>query len=334
MSYDDYIPKHCARYYGWLPASKAYKKQFSKKKLKYFTLCAEEAIDIFMFEMEGVLSRDENKKLPNVFICEKVQSSAARIRELVRPPIDEAIVQGPLEQILTFEDNEHTRYRSPDDDDPNRHIRDMLRIKRLAIRLESYFPFDIINFDAFGNLLNPDDKANILLYQSFKKIFEFQKPINTFLLFVTTPITHIHPYFQSLFKSDFENNVSNYSEIKNVLNLRLGTINFDEIDETQRTALCFAKSIVMRAAKDKGWDCEHRGIYVYQNKDLRKILTSVAQFSQKKADPPKSIYIKEVVRIINQMPIYYSYEDSIKKKTVINHLERIRKFRDTSQADF
>jgi hypothetical protein len=289
---------------------------------------------IFMLELEGVLSRDKNKKLPNVFICEKDESVAVRIRELVRPPVDEAIIPGPLERILTFEDDEHTRGRSPNDDVRNRHIRNRLRIKGLAQRLKSYFPFDIINFDAYGNLLNPDDEANKLLYQSFKKIFELQKSIDTFLLFVTTPITHIHPYFQSQFKNDLDLNVSKYPEVHTALLWSVNTIDYDDIDDDKRTALGFAKSIVIPAAKSEGWNSKHKGIYVYQNKDLRKMLSSVIQFSNARIAPDESVYVEDIIRIIEQMPKYYSYEDSLKNQEVKKHLDQIKEYREKTRNEY
>jgi len=337
IDYDRYYEKHSARYYGWLPASIAYRKQIKKKPLKYFTLCAEEAIDIFMLEQAGVLSRDKNRNLPNVYICESDRAVALRIYSLVRPPLREALIIERLERILTFRDNEHTRGRSldnPDDYEPDFQIRRMLRVKYWAQQLESFFPFDIINFDAYGNFLNPDDEANTLLYQSFERIFELQEPIDTFLLFVTTPITHIHADFQSQFKNDFEFNVSTYPEIHNALLSSVSTIAYDEIDENKRTALGFAKSIVLSMAGSKGWDGEHKGIYIYQNRDLRKMLSSVVQFSKVRTAPDDYVYVEDIVRVIQRMPEYYSYEDSLENQEVTEHLERIEEYRERVRNEY
>ncbi len=334
IDYDKYYAKHCARYYGWLPATKAYQKQIKKKPLKYFTLCGEEAIDVFMLELESALSRDKTKRLPNVFICECNEDVARRILALVRPPLQEAMIIGPLEQILTFQDNEHTLGRSPDEDEPDRRIRRMLHVKGQFQRLKSYFPFDIINFDAYGNLLNPDDEANKLLYQSFEKIFELQESINAFLLFLTTPITHIHSDFQFRFRGDFEFNVSTYPKIRSALLSSVSTIAYDEIDENKRTALGFAKSIVLSAARSKGWNGEHKGIYIYQNRDLRKMLSSVVQFSKARTAPDESAYVEDIVRIIEQMPLYYSYEASLENQEVQKHLRKIIEYREKTRNEY
>jgi hypothetical protein len=334
INYDTYYEKHCGRYYGWLPASKEYKCQSQKDSLKYFTLCAKEAIDVFMFEMEGVLLRDEYGRLPNVFICESEISVAQSILSLVRPPIKEALIVGRLERILTFQDDDQTRGRSPDEEERNRHIREKLYIKGLAQRLKSYFPFDIINFDPYGNLLNPDDRSN-KLYQSFERIFELQKDINTFLLFVTTPIIDIHSEFKCRFRSDFDSNVSNYDKIRSAL--KSLTTNYDELEKNKQISIAIAKSIVNRIAKNKGWSSEHKGIYIYENINGTKMFTSVVQFTQITQENglfAESLYVDDIVRVIEKMPKYDSYEDSLNNQEVKDHLDRIVQFREESRNQY
>jgi len=339
IDYDKYYAKHCARYYGWLPAGKAYQKglgQNPKKSIKYFTLCGRKAIDIFMFEMEGVISRDKNRTLPNVIICEENGRDALEILDLVRPPQKEAIIIGPLERVLTFEDNEHTRGRSPDDDERNKHIREMLRIKGLSQRLINSFPFDIINFDPYENILNLAQEANKLLYRSFEKVFELQQPINSFLFFITIPISDIHEDFQSQFRRDFASNVSTHQEISNGLLLSTGTTEYDRLDENKRVAVAigFAKSVILSVARKNGWNSEHKGIYIYQNKSLRKMLSSVVQFFKTTSTTDNRMYVDDVIRIIEQMPTFYSYEDSEKNKEVIDHLNRVIELRDKTREEF
>jgi len=330
-NYDEYPIKHCTRYYGWLPQSKAFKKQIKKKSPKYFTLCAQEALDVFMLELEKILLRDKNKRLPNVFICERIQQIAINIYQLVRPPLKEAIIIGPLERILTFEDNEHTRNRLPNEYDRNRHIREMLRIKGLSQRLKSYFPFDIINFDTNGNLLNRDGESNRLLYQSFEKIFELQQSIDTFLLFVTTPITHIHPEFQSQFKSDFEFNVSTYPKINDTLLSSVSTTSYDGIiDENKRIAIGFTKSVVMSVARRKGWNCEHQGIYIYKRSGGVTMLNCVVKLYKSQTDTDNNAYVKDVVKVIKKMPVYYSEAND----EVIGHFEKVKEYREKVRKEY
>jgi hypothetical protein len=286
-----------------------------------------------MLESEGVLSRDRNGRLPNVIICEKDRRAAGKIFKLVRPPLEEAILVGELEKILLFQDTAETRGLSPDEDVRGLRLRRLLYFKRLSERIKGYFPFDIINFDPYGNFLYPDLEENKLC-QSFERILELQESANTFLLFITTPISDIHPNFEARLKSDFESNVTAYSEIRDALLISVDTIAYDEIDENKRVALGFAKSVVISLARSKGWECEHQGIYVYESPSRNRILNSVVRFSRPHAAQNESTYVEDIVRVIRQMPEYYSHEASLGNQEVINHLERVKEYREKVRNEY
>lgn len=102
--WDTYYCKHCARLYGWLPAVQEYREKINRETIKYFTLSDVKAIDVFMLEMEGILQRDEKKRLPNVVICEGNPAKVAQIYEVIRPPIKEAVIPEKLQDLLTFQE--------------------------------------------------------------------------------------------------------------------------------------------------------------------------------------------------------------------------------------
>lgn len=333
IDYDTYYVKHCVRYYGWLPAAKKFNAELRRRSLKYLTLCARQAIDVFMLEMHKLLLRDESGNLPNVVICEKGKNAAMEILNLVRPPLKEAIFQGALQDILLFQDDEHTRGLSPGQYVRSFEIRKRLRIKELSKRLKMFFPFDIINFDPHENLLNPDLNNN-KMYQSLKKIFELQEQIDNFLLFVTTPIFDIHSDSESRLKDEFESNVSLHTEIRDALQSLFGTPSYHDIDENKKIAISFTKSVVISAAKGEGWDHKHHGIFVYENLSRKKMLSSVVQFSKVHTISDESVYVDDIIQIIEQMPKYYSYEDSIKNQEVKEHLEKIKKYREKIRNEY
>lgn len=335
INYDTYYAKHCARYYGWLPASKAHKQLIRKERPRYFTLCAKEAIDVFMLELEGVLLRDQNGKLPNVIICEKEPKDASEILKLVRPPLEEAILIGELEKILTFEDTGETRHLSPYADVRDKKVRDLLNIKALHERAKEFFPFDIINFDPIGNLLKHPLEGNAL-YQSFKKVFQLQAEagIESFLLFVTTTVSDIDRDSESGLRGAFESNASSYADIRTALESSLGSVDFHEVDEQKRIAIGFAKSIVISAAKENGWNHKHRGIFLYESPSGRKMLNSVVDFCKSDDSSEESIYVTDIIAIIEQMPEYYSAQDSPGNQEVREHLERVIAYRERSRDEF
>jgi hypothetical protein len=336
IDYDTYYGKHCARFYGWLPAAKDHKSKIQKSP-KYFTLCGAQAIDVFMFEHERVLTRDKNNKLPNVIVCEDMEDAWIEILRVVRPPVDEAVILGKLQDILTFEDDEDTRDRSPDEDEPDFRIRQKLIIKGKFEQVKKHFPFDIINFDPCEGLVDSDLEAN-KLYQAFKRIFELQKSTNGFLLFVNSDITDIHSNVQSRFRSDFESNVSKYPNIRDTL-LSDGITTYDKIDdENKRKAVGFAKSIVMSAARSEGWNCEHQGVYIYEYEPGgTKMLSLVVKLSKTQNKPDEATYVQDVIRIIKSMPNYYPYQEynevSAEDK-VKEHLEKVKKYREQVRKEY
>jgi len=333
IDFDTYYSKHCARYYGWLPASKKHRNQIERCP-KYFTLCGAKAIDVFMLEYEKLLVRDTNKRLPNVFVCEEDEEAWVRIIDLVRPPVKEAVIFGKLQDILTFEDDEDTRGRSPDEDEASFEIRKKLAIKGTFEQFKKHLPFDIINFDPWESLLNRDLEAN-KLYQAFKRIFELQKRIDRFLLFLTTEIADIHPSVQSRFEQDFAYNISKYAKIREALLSSVGTVNYSSIEENKRKALSFVKSVMMSVARSKGWICEHQGIYIYEcEPGGTRMLSSVARLSKAGTTSQEDVYVKNIIRVIKQMPEYYSHTSANNNQKVKKHLKKIIEFRDKIRGEY
>jgi hypothetical protein len=332
INWDNYYPKHSVRYYGWLPASTRLRDQLGRERLRYFTLCAREALDVFMLELEGVLCRDENGRLPDVVVCERDADAAAEILALVRPPLKEAILVGSLEEILTFEDTDDTRGRSAYENVRDWELRRRLRLKDLSERATQYFPFDIINFDPYGNLLRPPAACN-RLYRAFCAVLELQRKTDRFLLFVTTPISDVHPDTTRSFKADLGRNVSSHGDVKRALLATLGTTDYEQIRPEARLAIGFAKSMVAAAAVAKRWRHHHHGIYVYESPSGSKILNSVVELWQAQEDPV-DIDVSDIVNVIQNMPQCYSWAASERDDRVRRHLEEVKQYREAVRSEY
>jgi hypothetical protein len=332
--YDDYYAKHFARYRGWLPASKEFKVRIRKKGIKYFTLCAREAIDVFMFEKERLLARDELDRLPDVVICESEVADAAEIIGLVRPPYQGAILVGRLEDILTFQETEGVRKALATGDSRSRELRRQIRLKHLSDQLSRQFPFDIVNFDCAGNLLNPSKPENKRLHPALRRVFELQKPAEAFLLFVTTPISHVDANLAADFQRDMDRNISDHPEIGGSLQSAKNSSTFDALTEQDRTVIGFAKSVVLRMARECGWNGEHKGIYVYENRDSRRMMSSVIQFSRAASTPDENQYVQDLVRVITSMPEFCSYQESLGSEDLKEHLRAIVEYRESRRSAF
>ena len=328
MSWDNYYSKHCARFYGWLPASVEFKKR-KGDKLSYLTLCDTNAIDIFMLEMEGVLERDENSALTGVTICEMEESKITEIFQNVNPPLREAIVKGKIQKLILFEDTDELREMDPDGDVRNRDLRMKLNLRRDALRLQNKFPFDIINFDPCDSLLYPERE----LFKSFDRIFELQKTLNEFLIFATTPITASGEIL-SLFERDFRQNVSEYRSIYEASESFLNTTDFNEIgDEKRKISVGFGKTLLAKLALKHNFKCSDLGIYIYENDKGNLMLSSVCEI-RTSIDDVDDWYPQLIVELIKDSPSFFSFQQAQEDEKVKHHLERVISSRENIQRGF
>lgn len=329
--WDTRYSKHYVRRDGWLPASKEYIQKTGKSVVKYFTLCDVQAIDIFMLEMAGILPRDDNGKLPNVVICEGIWEKVPIINKLVKPPLEEAIIPESLEDLITFEDDEYTRTTPLKTFEKDKSKRRRLRLKERHERFKLFLPFDIINFDPCNSILERALEVN-KLYEALEKIFELQKLTNHFLLFVTTGISEVHTGIVRKFEKELGENLEKYPRFKDAMIKRLGEVRYSKIPAQYRIPICFVKSLMVDIARRKGWYCEHKGVFVYENPDRSKMLASVVFCTQARGERDEEAYLNDIIGVIEGQMKYHSHnralrDQSIKDdlKTIINYREQVRK---------
>ncbi|MBN1695129.1 hypothetical protein JW879_07000 [candidate division WOR-3 bacterium] len=280
-----------------------------------------------MLEMAGVLPRDQNGKLPNVFVCEDIESKAWEISKLLKPPIQEAIIPANLEDLLTFEDDEYTKNTPIGTFEQDKVKRLRLQLKERHERFKKYLPFDIVNFDPCGSVLEKALEVN-RLYLSLEKLFEFQKKTDIFLLFVTTNISKIHIAVEKKFEKDYSENLKKHLDLKEVINKQLGGIEFRKIPEVYKKSICFVKSIIIPIARKTGWYCEHKGIIIYENPDKTKMLASAVLCTSVKSTQNESVYINDLIGVIKGKVSYHSYAEALKDKPLKDDLEKIKKYRE------
>jgi hypothetical protein len=328
-NYDQYDAKHFARYRGWLAATYEIVDVAGRGTIKYFTLCGKKAIDVFMFEKEGLLARDTQGRLLDVVICEKNVADAAEIFNLVRPPLREALIIGSLEEVLVSQESE-----GGSGDDRSREVRKNVRNWELFKQLRKYFPFDVINFDTYGSLVNRPLGENKLL-TALERLFELQQSAKTFLLFVTTPISDLNNELEAIFREGLSLNVTSHDEIRRALCTSKDTDSYDEIEVESRVALGFAKSIVLPMARKYGWDPIHKGIYVYDSPTgATKMMSSVVQLTAASSEPDSGGYVFDIIQIIEHMPKCYSEENPEQKAEVREHLASIVKYREDVRSQY
>ena len=86
-------------------------------------------------------------------------------------------------------------------------------------------------------------------------------------------------------------------------------------------------------AKKSNWQCNHQGIYVYQNRDKRHMLSSVILLTKsQKFD--LDIYVKDVLQIITEMPSYYPYSNPFGDQVIINNMKEVVEYRTAVKESF
>jgi len=334
--YNSYYAKHVVRYRAWLPAIKSLLPESGHKILKYFTLCAKDAIDVFMLEKTGILRRNKNGSLGNIVICEREMRDAAEIRRLVRPPVKDAIIVGELGRILAFQDTQDTQdLQGYEDDERLRSMeqRKLFNTKRKHHQLLRFFPFDIVNFDTTGNMLNPDDEENILLLDGFKKIFEFQRGTHEFLLIVTTPLGSVHRETEIDFSGDIATNANRHPEVRDALLSSCGTVDFAHIEEHKRTMIGFVKSIIIPCTRNNGWRAVHQRIDVYESSSPNWMMSVVVKLTSG-ACRSLDAHIPDLVNVIRTMPIKTDYTSAKNDRRVVRDLHAIIEYREQVRRSF
>jgi hypothetical protein len=291
IDYTTDLLKHYVRRDGWLPASRAQlgtisgtrRRQIRKLPLRYFTFCASDAIDVFMLENEGLLTRDEHTgRLDGVFFCEHKEKDFGIIADLIGSP--EQGFLGKFEDIVLFEEDEDTGDRTLLDEDLaySLEVRRKLRVKDAHIRLKNSFPFDIINLDVYGVMFPPKQGVVAPLLKAIIKILEWQTeakleirkptPIQSFTFFLTS---HLDPELTNSeaikqLKYCLKQNIDSVAGFREIF---MESHNFNDVDSFAEEAfqdffcIAFPKYIVQKALVDFGWKVTFQRNYLYARPD-------------------------------------------------------------------
>lgn len=144
------VKKHYVRLNGWLPV---FRECWGRRgdNLNYLTLCAKAAIDVRYFRQKGVLPyNDEQKIYPTLTFVERDAQDYAVIAEALGTT--KLGIKGDLEAILV----------SPAQNAEN------------AARLESSFPYDIINLDFTGEVVRAGDPPYSQTIRAIERIIQLQ----------------------------------------------------------------------------------------------------------------------------------------------------------------
>ena len=271
IDWDTDVIKHYVRRQAWLPAALAQieASRRSGRQPKYLTFCAANAIDVFLFLKEGVISRDQRTDVvQDTYFCEKRDEEFNEISQLIGA--HEQGFLGDFKEIVLYEDDDETRCL--DYDDPSqrfsRSIRNRLDTRKKQQRLRSVAPFDVMNLDICGTFFPPTGGIQSPMIRSIRTMLEWQTEsatddkhsLDSFTVFVTAHMEsgRVNPEAMCTLVRMIETNRDAYAGFSEELLKRFGTIDAREIAGANFEGFysIALPKVIISEAFDRGWHGE------------------------------------------------------------------------------
>lgn len=353
INYENDLPKHYVRRYGWLEAAQQQKQAIDpRSSMRYFTFCAEGAIDVFMLELAEILKRSETSGwLEGVYFCETDKDAFGKIADFIGSP--EQGFQGDFADIVLFEDNLEGK-RLEDEKHYPRETRKRLRIKDTHDRLRQAFPFDIINLDVCGNMFPPRKGIIARLLQSILQILKWQThsrfsddgpECEQFTLFLTVRIDAEHTNQDAIAQLEkrVANNIAMNGKFQDAFITQYGHSNVKELvhqNFAEFFCLALPKFMIHHALFELGWKVTCGPTYLY-NRNYRdknqqyQIMHTVSVYERMPKRPDMSSddqYIQAVTQLVNNS---VKWVDKVLnpalEKELVENLNQIKAWREQYQ---
>jgi hypothetical protein len=178
--------KHYVRREGWLSfARERYRKLRSGRKakdqrpLRYFTFCAESAIDVLLFELENIVMFDPESGFDSIFFFDRTPESVLETRK--RIPRANGF-PGDFVRIVLVNDPEENDVAgaldltdTPEEQENIASVREVENRVLTHKQFVSSFPFDMINLDLEEFLFKPRDPVPGKVINAFRRVFSWQR---------------------------------------------------------------------------------------------------------------------------------------------------------------
>jgi hypothetical protein len=361
IDYDSDIVKHYVRLNGWLPAIQHRARRVGRRHLRYLTFCAANAIDVFTFELEGILHRDpKTQRLDGVYFCEMNPDAFNEISTLVGS--SEFGFLGKFEEIMLFEDTRETEGLSLDDIAPtarDHKLREALSIKSAHQRLSESFPFDVINLDMSGAIFPPYEPPASQMFRAMRRVLELQKEtspngrgLSEFTLFTTTRVAaeEMHPEAIGELQGLVTGNVRRHQSIREVFQEKYGNKEVEEVknDEFANFFAIGYSKLLLHEAMLRHWDMEYRNVFLYarsrETERLYHIVSTVAHLRRLSAPDNALVggrgsfpewlldrYVDEATETLRFTPHYVESKALNEETTegLLEHLRNVVGYRET-----
>lgn len=216
--------KHYVRLNGWVIAAQKRRENISHRKetkgyVRYFTLCGREAIDVLLFEREGIL-RATARGYPDVCYCDYSKDA----------PLEFTKIREALGKTKGF----------------NMRFQDLVTDSTFSelVRKE---PFDIINLDFCGSCFPKYDAPNSATLRSIEKILQLQSN-TSFDMFITFHAQRSLENLEAIgeLQDTMKKNFEYYDEVETVYNTNV-SVPLDQLadDNYPSFLLCAFPKIVL-----------------------------------------------------------------------------------------
>jgi hypothetical protein len=273
----DDLKKHRKRLENWLPHWRNIANEIGdKRSIRYFTLCANSMIDVFMLIREGVLEFDAtNYSIGSVRFCEYEVEQFNEITEMMSR--EGSGFLGRLEEMLLFRNDDYTaQFPTPESIDLEFAMQgesipevnaEMLRRKRRHFEVRATFPYDCINLD-FCQYYYPNPPGMLRINETIERILEWQLmpsadgeeiEIEQFLLSVTCRHDANFPQeAERRLRELIRENCATSQVYQQQVNELLGAARIEEWPQRDAEGFFFSgwPKDIARSARECGWGTE------------------------------------------------------------------------------
>jgi hypothetical protein len=288
IDYKTDLVKHFIRTDGWLPLCRRRLKTIRKtekknRRLRYFTFCANDAMDVLMLNLAGIVKQaDETDLFDTVVFFDKTEESVVDTQKRIPGAIG---FPGNFISVVLLNDPDEMA----DVDQalkPSEEAKEELAVMReqqkMAQRRQFIrrFPFDVVNLDLEEFLFKPKEELPGKVANALRKIFHWQKcplvrergaarPIGGFSLMFTTQIgpPNITNDFKQMLSGYLTRNLQDIGELREILTDRAGTDDVQGLmdDNFELFFKLAMPKMIAQALLEEDWfvDPTH-GIRIYQ----------------------------------------------------------------------
>lgn len=281
--------KHYVRMEAWLPLCRrrlnelrAGKVASKVRRLRYFTFCATDAMDVLMLDVAKVIRPSKGGRFDTVFFFTRSDEAVVDTRKSV--PGSTGFPGEFIDVVLCEDEGIAQRLLTEPVEAIAAALSDTVKVRKKLNRalvhrdLKDAFPFDVINLDLEGYLFRPSEAIPGRMINAFRQIFQWQQAkippkrlelVDTFGLMFTTKIgpQNLGEDFRDMLRTALRQNLERDTTLPSLLEARTGQREADVLLGVDFEAFfrLAAPKIIARTLLEEDWYVDPTtGIQVFQ----------------------------------------------------------------------